>query len=68
MDALDSQKVDEREISGLGLAVDPKFIPTIKKEISEFLDKMAAKYAKGRKTEVYQLEFALFRLTQGENK
>lgn len=64
--ALDSQPVAKREISGAGFAVDPKHLPSIKKDISEFLDRTVAKYSKGRKLEVYQLEVALFQLTQGE--
>jgi uncharacterized protein (TIGR02147 family) len=64
IEALETQGVGEREISGVGLAVDPVQLPALKKEIVEFQDRLVAKYARGRrKTEVYQLESALFRLT-----
>lgn len=67
--ALDLQKISEREISGVGFAVDPKSLPAIKKEISSFLDGMVAKYGRGRHLkEVYQCEVALFRLSEPEQK
>jgi len=64
-DALDFQKLNEREISGIGFAVDPKNIESLKKDISEFQEHLMEKYQNGKKTEVYQLEIALFRLTEG---
>lgn len=64
--ALLTQKIEEREISGLGIAMDPKHIPSIKKDIAKFRNELVEKYSKGTKTTVYQLEFALFQLTQGE--
>jgi uncharacterized protein (TIGR02147 family) len=66
-DALDFQSVHEREISGAGLAIDPRLLPEAKKEIQAFLDGIVAKYSAsgaGRKSEVYQLEIAFFRLTE----
>lgn len=63
-EALDFQAVDEREIRGLGLPVDPKQLPAIKNDLKNFLDDMAAKYSKGEKSEVYHLELAFFRLTK----
>lgn len=62
--ALETQDLAERELTGVGFAIDPKHLPALKKEISDFQDKMAAKYSKGRCKEVYHLETALFRLTQ----
>lgn len=66
--ALESQGLPEREFCGCGFAVDPTHLALIKKEIREFQDQLAAKYAKGKKTEVYFLEMALFKLTQGSQK
>ncbi len=63
-EALESQSVEERDITGLTIAIDPKKLSSIKKEINEFLDRINARYARGPKTEVYQLELALFRLTR----
>jgi len=67
--ALDLQKITERDISGVGFAVDPKSLPAMKREISAFLDGIVAKYGRGRNLrEVYQCEVALFRLTEPEQK
>ncbi|MCF8060218.1 MAG: TIGR02147 family protein [Bacteriovoracaceae bacterium] len=65
-EALVTQSVDEREFSGLGLALDPKYLPQIKKDMARFRNEIVEKYNKGKKTKVYQLEFSLFQLTQGE--
>ena len=67
-EALDFQAVDEREIRGLGLPLDRKHLPSIKIDIKNFLDELAAKYSKGDKTEVYQLELAFFRLNTPEEQ
>ncbi|MEQ1876140.1 MAG: TIGR02147 family protein [Bdellovibrionia bacterium] len=64
-DALDFQKITERDISGIGFAVDPKNIESLRKDLSEVLEHLMEKYQNGKKTEVYQLEIALFRLTEG---
>lgn len=64
--ALDFQSIEERDISGVGFAIDPKNLPSLKKDISDFLDTIVSKYSKGKKRQVYQLQTALFRLTQGE--
>lgn len=62
--ALELQRIDERDITGVGFAMNPKHLPTIKKEISQFLDDMAQKYGRGKnRREVYQCELALFRVT-----
>lgn len=66
--ALETQDVSEREISGIGMAIDPSHIPAIKKEISEFQDRILGKYSRGKKKEVYFMELALFKLTSGEQK
>lgn len=64
--ALDFQNLEEREISGVGFSVDPKHLPSIKKDISDFQDQLVTKYSKGKRKHVYQLQFALFRLSQGD--
>jgi uncharacterized protein (TIGR02147 family) len=64
--ALQLQPVHEREFAGVGFAADPKELPAMKRDVAHFLDEMVAKYAKGKnRTEVFQLELALFRLTEG---
>lgn len=65
--ALDLQSISERDISGISFPIHMKNIPSIKKDISEFFDQIAAKYSKDRiKNEVYHLEISLFRLSEGE--
>ena len=69
IESLELQSVPERDISGVGIAIHPRHIEALKNEISEFQDRMIEKYSRkvgGKKTEVYQLEVALFRLTQSE--
>lgn len=65
--SLETQRMSEREISGITFSVDPTNLPAMKKDISDFLDEMLAKYSRGKKRKsVYHLEAALFQLTQGE--
>ncbi|MBK7890051.1 MAG: TIGR02147 family protein [Bdellovibrionales bacterium] len=72
--ALDEQAMEERDITGVGMAIDQRDLPAMKSEIAEFQDRLMAKYAKGtgsarrrrKATAVYQLEMALYRLTQKE--
>lgn len=72
MDALESQSRDERDITGIGLALDRREFKSISREISEFQDQLIAKYGRkrrGRKLDsVYQLEVALFRLSPRGDK
>ncbi|MBI3557121.1 MAG: TIGR02147 family protein [Deltaproteobacteria bacterium] len=68
IEALELQSVFERDISGISLALDPAQLPALKKEISDFQDRIVQRYSQGKKRgEVYQLEVACFRLTQGED-
>lgn len=65
--ALEIQPVDQREFAGVGFAVDPRQVASLKKDIANFLDECVAKYARGKhRTEVYHMEMALFRMTEGE--
>ncbi len=66
-EALELQSIHEREFSGTSFAFDPKQIEAIKKDIAQFRSKLLTKYSKGKKTEVYHLELALFRITQSQN-
>ncbi|MBY0415559.1 MAG: TIGR02147 family protein [Bdellovibrionales bacterium] len=64
IDSLELQKIEERDITGIGMAIDEKDLAAIKKEISEFQDTLVEKYSKGKKERVYQLEVALFALSE----
>jgi uncharacterized protein (TIGR02147 family) len=63
-EALENQPVEEREISGISFAVDPKNLDKMKKDIDDFQRELIDKYCKGKRTEVYHLELALFKLTK----
>jgi uncharacterized protein (TIGR02147 family) len=66
--ALETQPVDERDITGLGLAINPADLPGLTRDIREFRDRITAKYSRGKRTEVYQLEMSLFRITEKGNR
>lgn len=70
-DALLTQKVEEREFSGITFAVHPKQLPELKSELKIFMDKWTDKVSQEASsiratepTEVYHLETVLFRLTE----
>lgn len=65
LQALDNQNVAERDFQGVSFACDPKHLPELKKEISAFADHIARRFSKAKKSEVYHLELALFRLSTG---
>jgi uncharacterized protein (TIGR02147 family) len=63
--ALDTQSPGERDITGICLAIDPRDLDELRREVEAFQDRVVRRYSKpGRKKEVYQLECALFRLTE----
>lgn len=64
IESLEIQHIKERDITGIGLVLDMKDLPAIKKDIAEFQNMMIEKYAKGKKQRVYQLEVALFALSE----
>ena len=67
-EALETQPIDKRDIRGASMAINPKYLDKIRKEVFEFQKQLVDKYGseKGKKTEVYHLETALFSLTQIE--
>ena len=68
IESIEFQNLHERELSGVGFAVDVNLLPQIKKEISAFQDQLLSKYSKGKRKEVYFLEMILFKLTKGNFK
>ena len=65
--ALDFHPVQERDISGVGFACDSRDMEAIRREIRDFEKQLIAKYRKPRSaTDVYHIQIALFRLTEGE--
>jgi len=49
IESLELQHISERDISGIGLTIDKKDIPQLKKDISDFQDMIIEKYSKGKK-------------------
>ena len=62
--ALETEPVDERDITGIGLAIDLRDLPDLVAEIRKFRNRIASKYSRGKRTEVYQLEMALFKISK----
>jgi uncharacterized protein (TIGR02147 family) len=69
MGSLDTQSPRERDITGICLSIDPRDMDEIRREVEAFQDRVVRRYSKpGKKKEVYQLECALFRLTEPLSK
>ena len=70
IESLDTHDREERDITGIGFALDRRELKAVAREIAEFQDQLIAKYGRkrrGRKFDsVYQLETALFRLSPVE--
>lgn len=65
--ALEVQSVSEREFQGVTLAINPAHLPLLKKEIAHFMDELGQRYGTGKnRTEIYHVELAAFRLSQGK--
>lgn len=68
IDALEEKPIEERNITGVGLAISENEYQSLTKEITAFRKKIIKKYglSKEEKNKVYQLEIALFELTKGK--
>ncbi len=64
--SLDLHSVDQREFCGVGLAFDPRQLPSVRAEVNEFLDHLVRKYSRGKRSQVYHLQFCSFPLTEGD--
>lgn len=62
IDALDAQKVDERDFTGITMAISRKKLPLAKKMISQFRRDLCAMLEHGGQDEVYRLNVQLFSL------
>ncbi len=66
--ALELQAASDREFSGITVAINASLVPVLKKEISNFLMELGERYGSGKnRSEVYHVEIAAFRLTQGKD-
>ncbi len=71
IDAIDQQTIDERELVGINLALDDESLISFKRDLHRALDQLVERYSqskKNKKSEVYHLETALFRLTRSTKK
>lgn len=65
--ALEIQPRENREYISVGMAIDPYYLDKMKKELNEFVNQLMEKYGNTKnKKKVFQLQMALFELTQGE--
>lgn len=62
--AIDSQPVNERYFSGVGLSIDASKLKSLHRDLGLFLQQMAKKYGDQKGSEVYQLELSFFRITE----
>jgi uncharacterized protein (TIGR02147 family) len=62
--ALDEIAIDRREFQSIGIVASIKDLPSMKKDIDTFTNKIIQKYHKSKATEVYQLQICLFPLTK----
>lgn len=68
IEALETVPVEKREISGVGVAMDPEELPALKKDIAAFQEMIIEKYYSKNATTVYHLEVACLPLTTSETK
>jgi len=66
IDSLEFQSIEERDITGIGLAINREDLKKIKQDISDFQDMLVEKYSMGKKERAYQLEVALFALSEDD--
>lgn len=69
LSSLEETAVENRDITGITMAIDPTRLPQAKKVIRNFRRELAAFLEKGSRSEVYRLNVQLFPLTKmGEKK
>lgn len=67
-ESLATVAVDQREISGVGMAIDPEELPAMKKDIAAFQEMMIEKYYSKNASMVYHLEVACIPLTTSDTR
>ena len=67
-ESLESQSIDERDITNMTMAIDPSLLPEAKQMISDFRRKLCAFLEQGLRTEVYVFAPSLFRLSKQTTK
>ena len=66
--ALDSQSLEERDITNITMTIDPVLLPEAKKMISDFRRKLCAFLEQGKRSEVYVFAPSLFRISQTDKR
>ena len=66
-DSLESQSLDERDLTTMTMAIDPTLLPVAKKRIAEFRRELAALLEQDNRTEVYVFAPSLFKLSKSRS-
>ncbi|MCY4523439.1 MAG: DUF4423 domain-containing protein, partial [Halobacteriovoraceae bacterium] len=61
-EAVEEQSIEQRNISGITISLDPEKLPEAKKRIQSFMEELMHFLEEGERTEVYQLSTLLFKL------
>ncbi len=68
IDSLDGQSLEERDITNVTMAIDPRLLPKAKEMISDFRRKLCAFLEQGKRTELYVFAPSLFKLTSNKKE
>jgi uncharacterized protein (TIGR02147 family) len=64
IESLETQSIDERDVTNITMAIDPALLPEAKKMISDFRRKLCGFLEQGNRSEVYVFAPALFRASR----
>lgn len=64
IESLEEQEQDERDITNITMAIDPKLLPQAKLMIADFRRKLCKYLEQGQRTEVYTFAPSLFRISK----
>ncbi len=64
IDSLETQSIEERDVTNITMAIDPLLLPEAKKMIADFRRKLCAHLEQGNRTDVYTFAPSLFRITK----
>jgi len=64
--AVDEQAYDEKDITNITMAIDPKLLPAAEEKIKSFRRELCSFLENGNRTEVYTFVPALFKLTKNK--
>ena len=67
-EAIESQSIEERNISGITVSIDQNKLPEAKRRVQKFMEELMEFLEDGDRTEVYQLSVQLFKLIGKQEK